>query len=87
MHQDALGKIRFTSYAIMTAMVLFLVRHRKDRLMVVVDHYFLTTVLFHSVKLNSFVLAGQGAGISPAFQSDGVIVEGLKDGAAGNCLN
>ena len=62
-------------------MVLFLVRHRKDRLMVVntISNY--SAVSLGETKF--FCSNRQGAGISPAFQSDGVIVEGLKDNAAG----
>ena len=49
----------------------------------VVVALFQTTVLVSLGETKFFCSGRVGAGISPAFQSDGVIVEGLKDGAAG----
>ena len=81
MHQDALGKIRFTSYAYDGDGTFSGATQERQ-----IDGGGGTISNYSAVSLGEtkfFCSGRQGAGISPAFQSDGVIVEGLKDGAAG----
>ena len=80
-HQDVLGKIRFTSYAYDGDGTFSGATQERQ-----IDHGGGTISNYSACSLGEtkfFCSGRQGAGISPAFQSDGVIVEGLKDGAAG----
>ena len=80
-HQDVLGKIRFTSYAYDGDGTFSGATQERQ-----IDGGGGTISNYSAVSLGEtkfFCSGRQGAGISPAFQSDGVIVEGLKDGAAG----
>ena len=80
-HQDVLGKIRFTSYAYDGDGTFSSATQERQ-----IDNGGGTISNYSAVSLGEtkFFCSGRiGAGTSPAFASDGVIVEGLKDGAAG----
>jgi hypothetical protein len=80
-HQDVLGKIRFTSYAYDGDGTFSGATQERQ-----IDNGGGTISNYSACSLGEtkFFCSGRvGAGASPAFASDGVIVEGLKDGAAG----
>ena len=80
-HQDVLGKIRFTSYAYDGDGTFSSATNERE-----INGGGGNVSNYAAVALSEtkfFCSGRQGVSVSPAFQSDGFIVDGLKDGAAG----
>ena len=80
-HQDVLGRIRFTSYAYDGDGTFSSATNERE-----INGGGGSVSNYAAVALSEtkfFCSGRQGVSVSPAFQTDGFIVDGLKDGAAG----